>query len=51
MTQDLLLRAPAQEDPSVFGLIHELLRQHGRLAGDDLDERAAAARQAPRELD
>jgi hypothetical protein len=28
MTQDLVLRAPAQENPSIFGIIHELLRQH-----------------------
>uniref|UniRef100_A0A0E0GCZ1 Uncharacterized protein n=1 Tax=Oryza nivara TaxID=4536 RepID=A0A0E0GCZ1_ORYNI len=55
MLQDLLLRAPAQKDPSLFGLADELFRQHGLLAGDEVgpddpQEWPAAARQPPREL-
>ena len=55
MRQDLFLRAPAEEEPSLFRLSVELLRQHSLVAGDEVrpddpQERPAAARQAPREL-
>uniref|UniRef100_A0A804NXN9 Uncharacterized protein n=1 Tax=Zea mays TaxID=4577 RepID=A0A804NXN9_MAIZE len=55
MRQDLFLRAPAEEEPSLSRLRVELLRQHSLLARDEVrpddpQERPAAVRQPPREL-